>query len=374
MRRDAVSEVDWSAAAPMSSSGERSVDGAAGIEVSINDVTPEVFDGIVATASDGSYEQTSIYVHGQWGRRAERCLVRHRGVVVGGAVVVKLTLPLIEKGLAYIKYGPFWRLGGEMDIEHYATVVAALARHYCDERGFHLSLLPRPNPDFMAAEIAALEEAGFRASHDVADPNRYLVNVGLTSDELLAGLAQKWRYNLRKAFKSGLEVEQSESPAAIDAFTDLHREMVARKRHDDVDSIELLPDMIESLPAGIAPRLYLARRHGKPVVGAVVGCLGDTAYYLFGSSAADALPLKAGYALQWFIAEALTRDPAIRWYDLGGEAMSDGLRQFKRGFVGRSGAIVEMGGEFHAWRMGVGTVAARAVFALRNGRRWLKQR
>ena len=373
MRHDVISDRGWSVVTPPLTVEER-LGESAGIEIGIDDVAPDAFDAIVAAAADGSYEQTSIYVQGQWERRSERCLVRQHGTVIGGAIVVKLCAPFTDRGLAYVKYGPVWRLNGAADMERYAAVVKALAQHYCTERGFHLSILPRPNPDFMAAEIAVLEEAGFRVSRDMADPNRYLVNVAQASDALMASLAQKWRYNLRKSLKSGLEIEESRSDDTIATFVRLHRQMVDRKQHDDVDSIDLLPAMVSELPPRIAPRLYIARRNGAPVVGAVVGRLGDTAYYLFGSSAAEALPLKAGYALQWFIAEALTRDPQVRWYDLGGEAMSAGLRQFKSGFVGRSGAIVEMGGECHAWRFGVGTATARAIFALRKGRRWLKRR
>jgi hypothetical protein len=67
----------------------------------------------------------------------------------------------------------------------------------------------------------------------------------------------------------------------------------------------------------------------------VVAVCGDTAFYVFGATDDAALALNAGYALQWWIVEWLSTLP-VRWYDLGGEALDAGLRQFKKGLVGKA--------------------------------------
>lgn len=374
MREALMSDVTWmDRVAAGTGLEDRAPTSDADVEVCINDVAASEFDRIVAAAADGSYEQTSVYAEACWGARTQRCLIRRRGQVLAGAIVAILTAPMLRQGLAYVKFGPFWRLGSLPRTEDYAAAIHALARHYCTDRGHHLSILPRPNPDYTAEEIAVLKRSGFRANNDVVDKNRYLVNVAQNADDLKTSLAQKWRYNLRQSIKNGVTVEHAENEASISAFQSMHRQMVVRKRFHDADAIELLPDMLSRLPATLAPRIYTASKDGTPVAGAVVGCLGDTAYYVFGSSTGEALPLKAGFALQWRIAQDLVKEPQIRWYDLGGEAMSPGLRQFKHGLVGRSGAIVEMEGEFGFWRPGLGHLTAAAIYAIRDVQRWLRK-
>lgn len=339
---------------------------AGSVETVIDEPDGVAFDRIVADFADCSFDQTWAYSDSQWPGRAERCLVLRDGAPLGGAVVVLLTVPLLGKGLAYVKFGPFWRKAGRpADFADYEAVVRAMADHYCVVQGHHLTILPRPNPEFLAGETAVLDRLGFRVGERIADKNRYLVNVAVCPDEIRASLSQSWRSNLRKALTGDIATERVDSRTAMADFAAMHRQMVDRKGLGDIDSLELLPRLLDELPPAIAPYFHIARHKGRPVAGAVVGNLGDTACYLFGSSTDEALPLRAGYALQWSVAEALAGRPDILWYDLGGEVMSAGLRQFKSGFVGRSGAIVEMSGEYDCWRPGAGHVAARALFALR---------
>jgi lipid II:glycine glycyltransferase (peptidoglycan interpeptide bridge formation enzyme) len=111
--------------------------------------------------------------------------------------------------------------------------------------------------------------------------------------------------------------------------------------------------------------VVVASHEGVPVAGAVVAVCGDTAFYLFGASTDAALPLRAGYALHWWIV-SWAADRGARWYDLGGEAMSEGLRQFKKGLVGKRGAVLTMRGEFDRWTSRRGRLVADCIYALRD--------
>jgi len=61
-------------------------------------------------------------------------------------------------------------------------------------------------------------------------------------------------------------------------------------------------------------------------------------------------------------------DKGVRWYDLGGEVLEPGLRQFKKGLVGKSGVVVAMPGEFDAWTHPVGHMVAEGIYGLRTAR------
>jgi hypothetical protein len=108
--------------------------------------------------------------------------------------------------------------------------------------------------------------------------------------------------------------------------------------------------------AGGGRRRRALRRHGL---------------HLFGASDTAALGLNAGYALQWWILDWLSTR-AVRWYDLGGEAREAGLRQFKKGLVGKRGAIVSTAGEFDRWTRVGGRLAADAIYRFRDLERKLR--
>ena len=92
---------------------------------------------------------------------------------------------------------------------------------------------------------------------------------------------------------------------------------------------------------------------------------------MFGATSSDALPISAGYALQWWICGWL-REHGFHWYDLGGAAHEPGLRQFKKGFTGKAGRIVVMEGEYDYWAGSVARLSADAVFGLRHLKRRIR--
>lgn len=343
------------------------------IRVEVNTVDATAWDDFAQGMDDVSLNQTSLYADSEWPGRTERFSVHAGNKAIGGAVVVLIRPPFIDRGLAYVKFGPMWRRRDmPASIETYRTVIAALTRHYCDDRRYHLTIRPRPNPDFMHDEMACLQKVGFRRFRGLSDANRYFVNASLTEAELLAGLRRRWRHELRRAMKNKLALERSNDQTGIDIFTDLNRQMVARKRIRPINGVKLLAGMRATLPEKIAPRIYIARDEGEPVAGIVVGLHGDVAYGLFGATSDEGKRLRAGYFLHWRIAVDLLSEPAVKWYDIGGEVQNEGLRYFKVGFVGETGVIADASSEFHYCNDGISHVAAKAIYGLRAAKNMLE--
>ncbi len=342
--------------------------------VEVDALAPDAWDRIADEFDDTSYEQCAAWVDGRWGlRRSSHLLVRRDGMPVAGARVVILAVPLLGRGIAYVKFGPIWRRrDGIADPEAYRVAIDALVDEYCARRGHCLTVLPRPTPDRQREECAALAALGCSLRRPMIDPNRYLLNVALEPPLRLESLDQKWRYNLRQALRTGTECRLVEGKEGLATFTALHDRMVARKRFHDTDPVHLLPALAERLPVSMRPRVVLAFHDGAPVAGAVVAACGDTAFYLYGASEDAALPLKAGYALQWWIVNWLP-ELGVRWYDLGGEALEPGLRQFKKGLVGKRGAVVTTPGEYDRWTGAAGRLAADGIYALRRVQRAVRR-
>jgi hypothetical protein len=340
--------------------------------VEVDSISTMEWDLIASRFADSNPEQTATYTSHHWKGRDSHLLLRENGEPVAGARVAIVKLPVIGKGLAFLRFGPFWRREGEdADPTIYRQMVSALFDEYCTKRGHCLTILPRPHPYYHGWEASCLRELGFTKRRAFEDAERYLVNTSLDEEAQRKSLPQKWRYNLRQAVGNGLEIRLTEEPAEIQAFQDLYVSMMERKHFSSTTPVHLTGELIGSLPTKLKPKLFVAFAGESLVAGATVGLFGDTAYYMFGATSAEALPLKAGYALHWNIVDWLHQH-GYHWYDLGGAAHEPGLRQFKKGFVGKSGHIVVMEGEFDRWASVSGRLSADIIFSMRQLRRRIR--
>ena len=343
------------------------------IECEIDTLDAAEWDRIASEFDDLNYDQIACYSAGQWGDGVSDILLRRNGKAIAGARVAIIKLPAFQRGLAFLRFGPFWRRHGETsDLATYRAAIGALVHEYCVRRGHFLTVIPRPNPEFYAEEAKVLAEFGFTVRRQFPDPNRYLVDLALDEEAQMKSLDQKWRYNLRQARANNFEIKLCESEEDIRTFQSLHAGMVTRKGFYNADMVELLPKLAAELPENSRPHIVLASHQGRPVAGAAVAILGDTAYYVFGGSDDASLQLKGGYALQWWIIRWLSQQN-VRWYDLGGEAGEQGLRQFKKGLVGKRGAVVNMTGEYDYWSKSSARIMGDTIYGLRSLQRTIRR-
>lgn len=336
--------------------------------VRVEQVDAARWDELAVTFADVRQEQTSVFNLAKWGAdRIEHLLVRRGGDILGGGVVLVVKAPLVRSGLALVKWGPLWRpLAGPAEPGRLHTLLAALTRHYAHERGLMLALAPQPDPEFGAVAIAMLEALGFTAGPVCDHPARYLVNVDLTPEALRESLGQKWRYNLKKSAANALRIEIDETDGALDRFMALYDRMLARKGFYDTSAIATLPALMRCGVGAIRPMVVVADHAGSPMAGAVIDVSGDQAVYLYGATDERALGLNAGYAMHWRIAEWLCARPRIRWYDLGGNDGDAGLHQFKKGFAGKQGTIIDTPPYYLFGASPIANAFGRSIFALRG--------
>ena len=105
-------------------------------------------------------------------------------------------------------------------------------------------------------------------------------------------------------------------------------------------SDDLSDSLAQLLPSFNVQRLPAADGLATQVVGP-----GERPFAAYSATSAEALQLRAGYALRWGVMQAL-RDGPARWLDLGGTDGDEGLRHFKEGNAGKRGRILPLPGEF----------------------------
>lgn len=209
-----------------------------------------------------------------------------------------------------------------------------------------MGFVSRDKSDANASDAAAevipriLLAAGWRRSPEqIQFRNTMVLDLRATDDELLAGMKQKTRYNLRLAERRGVKTRPAnegdlEVLYKMYAETSLRDKFAIRKYGYYADAWGSF------LRAGLA-QPFVAEVDGDPVAGLIIYRYGKRAWFLFGMSRDLHRERMPNYMLQW---------EAIRWaraegcesYDLWGapdelEASDPlwGVFRFKEGFGAR---------------------------------------
>ena len=181
-----------------------------------------------------------------------------------------------------------------------------------------------------------------------------------TEDDVLQGMNQLWRRNIKKAAKAGLEiavVTPSSSAgstetfdAELQAFHDLYVH-TAERDHFTPRPLSYFRTMFAAMSAEEDDRisLFLARHEGDLVAATILVRVGGHAWYSYGASSTDKREVRGSNALQWAMIRA-SLAAGCHVYDLRGitptldaEDSHVGLIQFK---VGTGGQAVEYVGEW----------------------------
>jgi lipid II:glycine glycyltransferase (peptidoglycan interpeptide bridge formation enzyme) len=302
-------------------------------------------------------------------------------VLVGAALVLYRKLPRLDRYLAYLPEGPDvdwldddlgrWltpmaahlkkqgafgiRMGPPVVTRrwHAATIKQAIA----DPVLTTLSEVPADVLDERAQAVAAtLTGLGWRelatdAGFSAGQPkfNFQVPLAGRTEDDVLAGMNQLWRRNIKKAAKAGVEV----TTGGRDDLAEFHRVYAetAERDHFTPRPLSYFERMWDALTAEEPDRLvlYLARHVGGLVAATTMTRVGEHAWYSYGASTTEKRDVRGSNAIQWqMIRDALAAGATT--YDMRGitETLDPddshvGLIQFK---VGTGGEAVEYLGEW----------------------------
>jgi hypothetical protein len=317
-------------------------DAATTARLEVERIAPAEWDGIAAGFDDVVQEQLCTYAGTRWPTTQPEPLVfRRDGEIVGGALVMIQHLPLRLGTIAVCKWGPMLKTDAWMNsVDIYAGMVEALIGEYAERRRMMLSVLPRAATASRNAQFDYLMARGFRRGAAVRYPARYIVRLDLPEAAQRQSFGQKWRYHLNKAERAGLTFERAGADR-LGEFDALYAAMGSRKNFPDHAAYDTIAPLFAA-PESLRPELFFVRQGEAIVAGAIVFKAGDTAVYLFGATNDAALPLRAGYFMQWRIINWLRDNTRARWYDLGGTDGFMGLHQFKKGMVGSAGVVSDI--------------------------------
>jgi hypothetical protein len=270
-----------------------------------------------------------------WGKaKPEHVIMNNGGEPVGIAQVASIRAPLFRGGTALVFWGPLWkRKGLPENICAFSRLAEALRSEYVERRGMLLRVIPNESGGNTTEIRSHLEKAGFLYKGGFY--RTYLLDLSLSADQLRKQLRQKWRNCLNRSEKEDLAVINGTDIDSYDAFSDIFRDMWMRKKITDIpiDPVKLRL-ILQDLPDDLKLRIFLCRKGGKPLAGAVISAIGNTAVLLSAASNEEGRKVMASYFLEWKIVEWL-RDRGIGTYDFGGISPAHpSVNHFKEGLGG----------------------------------------
>jgi lipid II:glycine glycyltransferase (peptidoglycan interpeptide bridge formation enzyme) len=375
--------------------------------LTVRAITPEQHRAFIAAQPWASFLQTPGWaaVKSEW--RAESIGWFAPGGVdpVGAALVLHRRLPKVPRSLAYLPEGPVidW---ADADL---ATWLDPMVAHLKRQGAFGIRMGPpvlcrrwsaQQVKDGIAddavrrlGQVAPLErhqtgasvvsqlsaagwrpqavEGGFAAGqpqHNFVVPLVDAAGRPHTEEDVLAGMNQQWRRNIKKAAKAGVEVTRG-TRADLAAFHELYAH-TAERDHFTPRPASYFETMHDALSADAPDRfqLWLARHEGDLVAATIGIRVGTHVWYSYGASSTAKRDVRGSNAVQW----AMMRDAlagGAHVYDLRGitdtldaDDSHVGLIQFK---VGTGGEAVEYAGE---WDLPVNRLLYKA-FETYMGRR-----
>jgi peptidoglycan pentaglycine glycine transferase (the first glycine) len=174
-----------------------------------------------------------------------------------------------------------------------------------------------------------------------------MISLSGSETELLNGMKQKTRYNIRLAQKKDVSVRESTD---IDTFFQM-AEVTGRRDGFGIHSKSYYQRVMESFGREGKAILLLSYYQEKPLAGIIVFIQGQNAWYMYGASTGEESNRMPTYLLQWE-AMRLAKAKGCNTYDLWGipdceEAQLEdefqqkhshdglwGVYRFKRGFGG----------------------------------------
>lgn len=308
----------------------------AGYSVEVDRATEAEWFKLLCNFEDATIYQTWPYGAVRWGEMDISHLVLKKGnEAVGLAQAAIKTVPFIGAGIAYISWGPLWRLkNGADNRENLLQLVKALKKEYALRRGLLVRIAPNELVNERDDLISFFKCEGFKwtgssyrtLALDITDP----------LETLRKNLDQKWRNQLNRAEKNGLNIIEGTDDNLFQKFTVLYKEMLERKKFYSPVNINEFHGVQKKLDNDVKMNIFVCEASGKAVSAAVASSIGDTGIYLFGATSDAGLKVKGSYLLQWRIIQWL-KTCGCRYYDLGGIAPDEnpGVYHFKAGLGGK---------------------------------------
>ncbi len=218
--------------------------------------------------------------------------------LVGGAIFYS-SMKRNGAGFLIAPDGPVLPWHDEILAAQYLALIIDMTQAHAAELGI---MAIRVEPRLAPPPKSILREFG-RAPVDLIPRETLYIDLSVPEEEILAGMKQKGRYNIKLAQRHGIHVYEDKSNEAVYHFYSIMRQSSQR------DDFALEPvSFFEHLAAVLAPagcaRFFFSEHDGERLGTLLLIRYGSRATYLYGGIGNEKPNLMGGYALQWTAMQA----------------------------------------------------------------------
>lgn len=341
-------------------------------------VGPGEWHSLLNGFDDANIYQTWAYNEVTSGRSMDHVILRRDGEVAALALARIVRVPVLQAGIAYVRWGPLWRRSGmPADLQVFRQALRALRNEFVCTRGLTLRLLPVLCDTDPVAYSNVLREEEFGSPAKETQSRTIIMDLSPDLKQLHEGMKPHWKRELKVGDKNGLRIVAGSDAELFDSFIGIYREMVSRKRFVEPNDIKQFREIQTRLPDPHKMTVLLGYSGEALCAGSIYSVMGNSAIYLFGATSNAGMKSRGSYVLQWRIVEEL-KSKAVARYDLNGinPEINPGTYKFKSDFSGINGREVRFLGRFdaHASRSGRRIVQLGETLrdAVRSARRQLR--
>ncbi|MGE5350839.1 MAG: lipid II:glycine glycyltransferase FemX [Acidobacteriota bacterium] len=306
------------------------------ITLEVDQVDLNEWESNLEKFEDASLYQTRAY--GRYftgGKNLSHLVLKRNGEVVALSQARILTVPFLQRGMAYIFWGPVWKRKGVLpDKRILSDILRAINNEYVIKRKLMLRIVPGLS-DEEYEEI--FKNSHYEKNKAYKQQRTIIVNLEGSLPEIRSGFHHKWRNRLNVAERNDLKVLKGTSEDLFLMFRGLYNELLQMKDipvHADIDNfIRIQEHLREKYKMQI---MICTSQGGRGVAGLVASALGSTGICLLAAANKEGRELLGTYLLQWEMIKFMKENGASA-YDLGGVDAEDnpGGYRFKSGMGGR---------------------------------------
>ena len=195
-------------------------------------------------------------------------------------------------------------------------------------------------PDGNDQWLESLRKRGFQPNpYAVHVRNEWVLDLRPVEKDILAGMKEKWRYNVRLAGRKGVIVRRGEGQADLDTFYRIY-ETTRERDQFFIHNKQHYEDILRLYSNGDRVALFLAEHEGKAIAAIIVLRLGRWSWYMYGASSNEQRNLMPNHLLQW-TGMQWAKSHGCWYYNFRGipDVLEEGqelwgVYLFKRGFGG----------------------------------------
>ncbi len=358
-----------------------------------SNIDPQLWNDI-----SGSFKNTSILQTWEWGESKRSAGWRpnyyvrknSKGEIQAASLILTREQKIFRFGpslrVIYLPHGPMLDWSNE-DLVN--SVLTDLTDYAKEVKASYIKIDPQVVP--LAKQIIdlpnlcvindesqnLLKKSGwFYSSQQIQFKNTFWIDLSPSEEQLLAGMKQKTRYNIRLSERKGVMVEEGNS-ADLEKLYEMYLETSIRDGFIIRPKTYYLDVWGRFIQAGYATPL-IAYHEDTSIAALLLFHFGEKSYYLYGMSTEQRRELMPNYLLQWE-AIKLSKRLGCRIYDLWGapDVFDEtdrmwGVYRFKDGLGGK--VIETIGAHDYPTSRFTYTIIQKGLPSVQRLTRWLRRK